>query len=377
MTVAIDPKLHPSDKDGMGRKLFARGGGAAFILVAAWVLLWPWRAAAAPGELPLPGITPSRTRSSLLRSAESLLGTPYRFGGEDRKGIDCSGLVFLVFGETTGQDIPRTVAEQGRWVLPIPKRELVPGDLVFFDLDPRTASQKDNAAPSSALIASADHVGIYAGDGYFLHSASAGSRTGVIRNSLSEAAWARRFLFAGRVVPASALSGLALDLGISAGFEGGQFDIDSAIGIDAFRGAGLRIAATLPLARNFSAGLQGRVEWDSLLGAVRLPLELIAGQNSGFALFAGPALTLGSPSLPAAETGSADRAYEAVAGWIASAGIRWSPLLLRSGASAAGIFAELRFDRYLPLPGQPADRAADLRTVLSLGLGLRYRVVHY
>lgn len=364
----------------MGTKRF-RGTGAgigacaAFILIVAWALVCPMPAAATPGELPFPSLSPSRTRNSILRSAEGLLGTPYRFGGEDRKGVDCSGLVFLVFGEAISRSIPRTVAEQGRWVLPIPKRELAPGDLIFFDLNPRSPGSAPGA--DRDLIGAADHVGIYAGDGYFLHSASAGSRTGVIRNSLSEAAWARRYLFAGRVVSASALSGFALDAGLSASFDAALPDLDSGLRLADFRGAGLRLAATLPLARNFSIGLQGRVEWDMLLDTVRVPLELLIGQNSGFAIFAGPALTLGSPEIPAAGTGSADRGYTAVGGWAASAGIRWSPILIRSGAAGAGVFAELRFDRYLPLPGQPADPAADRRAAISLGLGLRYRTVHY
>ncbi len=133
----------------------------------------------------------------------------------------------------------------------------------------------------------------------------------------------------------------------------------------AFRGAGLRLAATLPLGGNFSIGLEGRVEWDRLLNIMRLPVELLVGQNTGFAIFAGPALTFGSPRILAAETGSTDRPYEDAGGWIASAGIRWSPILIRSGASGAGLFAELRFDHYLPALGQPADLASDRRAALS------------
>jgi len=127
----------------------------------------------------------------------------------------------------------------------------------------------------------------------------------------------------------------------------------------AFRGAGLRLAATLPLGGNFSIGLEGRVEWDRLLNIMRLPVELLVGQNTGFAIFAGPALTFGSPRILAAETGSTDRPYEDAGGWIASAGIRWSPILIRSGASGAGLFAELPLRSLSPALGQPADLASD------------------
>lgn len=364
----------------MGRKRLS-GIGSVFILVAAALAtaFFSMPLGAEPGNLPLPTLSPSKTRSSILRSAEKLLGTPYRFGGETLKGLDCSGFVFLVFEEATGHLIPRTVAEQGNWVMLIPKRELKPGDLVFFDLDSRPLGAKSGASGSlpPSEIAAADHVGIYSGDGYFLHAASAGPKTGVIRNSLSEPAWSRRFLFAGRVVSASALSGFALDWGVSASFDAEPAASLAALPEKTFRGAGLRLAATLPLGSNFSVGLEGRAEWDRLLNIARFPLELLLGQNTGFAIFAGPALTLGSPRILAAETGSTDRAYEAASGWIASAGIRWSPLLIRSGASGAGLFAELRFDHYLPAPDQPADLTSDRKAALSFALGLRFRSVHY
>lgn len=328
------------------------------LLFLAAVLLRPFHLLADSGFLPIPTLSPSKTRASIIRSAESLLGTPYRYGGKNRQGIDCSGLVYLVFGEATGHSIPRTVDEQGLWVLIIPRRELQPGDLVFFNLDAK---------------AEADHVGIYSGEGNFVHAASAGTKTGVRVNSLSEPAWSRRFLFAGRVVSASALSGLAIDVGAGAALDAtagaaGEFEL---------RGAGLWVAASFPLAGNFFAGIQTGARWDNLLNVARFPLELVLGQISGFSIFAGPALTIGSPRLAASETGGIERGYEAVSAWIASAGIRWSPILLRSGPSSAGIFAEVRFDHYLPLPGQPEDLSADRRTAISVGLGLRFRSVHY
>jgi len=327
-----------------------------FFLVVAAACPGPLRAD--PGFLPIPSLSPSRLRGSIVSSAESLIGTPYRFGGKDRKGLDCSGLVYLVFHEATGHSIPRTVSEQGLWVVIIPKRELQPGDLVFFNLDAKS---------------DADHVGIYSVEGRFIHAASAGTKTGVTVNSLSEPAWTRRYLFAGRAVSASALSGLALDLGLGAAIDAtaaaaGEFEL---------RGAEIWAAVGFPLAANFSVGLQAGARWDSLLNAARFPLELVVGQISGFSIFAGPALTAGSPRLPASETGAAERVYTPVPAWIASAGIRWSPILLRSGTSSTGLFAEIRFDRYLPAPGQPENLDADRGAAISLGLGLRFRSIHY
>lgn len=256
---------------------------------------------AAPGELPIPSLSPSKTRDAILRSADRLIGTPYVFGGESAKGIDCSGYVFLVFRQATGHAVPRTVATLGPWVLMIPRQELKPGDLVFFELDKPVARNNAGAALSPSIASAADHVGIYVGEGQFLHAASAGSRTGVIRNSLAEPAWSKRFLFAGRIVSASPLSGLAFEGGITAILDAEALLGDSSPRLE-LRGAGLSFSATLPVMSNFSIGLRTRVEWDELLGTLRLPLELVVGQNTGFSIFAGPAFTLGNPRLPASES---------------------------------------------------------------------------
>lgn len=327
---------------------------------------------ATPGELPIPTLSPAKTRDTILRSADRLIGTPYVFGGESEKGLDCSGLVFLVFKEATGRIVPRTVDTLGAWVLAIPKKELKPGDLVFFELDKPVAQNTSSATISPSA---ADHVAIYEGDGYFLHAASAGSRRGVIRNSLDEPAWSKRFLFAGRIVSASPLSGLAFEASLTAILDAEALlgSLSPAIEL---RGGGISFAATLPVMRNFSFGLRSRIEWDELLGTLRIPLELVLGQNTGFSIFAGPALTLGDPSLPASASEPA-RGYETPTSWIASAGIRWSAPMLRSGASGAGLFSELRFSRYLPLPGLPEDLEADRRATISLAMGLRFRSTRY
>ena len=344
-------------------------------------LLLPLALFAASGELPLPGLPSSKTRSSILRQADRLLGTPYLYGGESPDGLDCSGYVQLVFSKATGKSIPRTVDQQSRWVLLIPRRELKPGDLIFFntdDLRPLTP-----LSTTAARLAAANHVGIYEGDNRFIHAASAGLKKGVTRNSLDDAAWSRRFLFAGRVVPASALSGLAIEYGVSAIFdaeliEGSVSTDGSALELfdQVVRGAGLRLGLHLPLAPNFSIGLETRPEWDNLLSVSRIPLEFVIGQTSGFSVFAGPALTIGDPSLPDSASGGA-RPYEAVSGIIATGGLRWSPLLVRSGSFSMGIFTEFRADHYMPAPGQEDNQAANRRAVFSFSLGLRFRNVHY
>ncbi|MCX7039924.1 MAG: C40 family peptidase [Spirochaetes bacterium] len=125
---------------------------------------------------------------SVVRAAMAYIGVPYAHGGASRQGMDCSGLVFRVYRETTDISLPRSVdALSGAGVLG--KSPVHIADLLFFD----TSEKGAPADPS--------HVGIYAGNDRFVHAASEGPRTGVIVSSLSEAYYHDRFLGARRVVP--------------------------------------------------------------------------------------------------------------------------------------------------------------------------------
>lgn len=127
-----------------------------------------------------PESPPQATGTTLARAAEALLGTPYRYGGADRSGFDCSGLVYFVHAGL-GLEVPRTAAAQQRSARPVPRGALAAGDLVFF----RTR----RAGP-------VDHVGVYAGDGRFVHAPGSG-RT--VSYGLLEDPWyAVRFVGAGR-----------------------------------------------------------------------------------------------------------------------------------------------------------------------------------
>ena len=90
--------------------------------------------------------------------AAEYLGTPYRFGGDNpKKGFDCSGLVFFSFDQM-GVKVPRTAEDQRKAAERVQRDDLEPGDLVFF------RSSKGRV----------DHVGIYAGDGRFIHAPNSG-----------------------------------------------------------------------------------------------------------------------------------------------------------------------------------------------------------
>ena len=132
--------------------------------------------AGAPRQPPPPQDAEGRAIASM---AASLVGTPYHFGGADGAGFDCSGLALYVH-ERVGIVIPRTAAEQQRAARPVPLAQLVPGDLVFFHIRRHAI----------------DHVGIYAGDGRFVHAPRAGFA--VTYGDLGRGFYARHFSSAGR-----------------------------------------------------------------------------------------------------------------------------------------------------------------------------------
>jgi len=92
----------------------------------------------------------------VVREASKFLGAPYRNGGTSANGLDCSGLVVVVY-EKFGIAMPRTSHDQANFGIKIERARLEPGDLVFF----RTSG--------STKIS---HVGIYSGDGEFIHAST-------------------------------------------------------------------------------------------------------------------------------------------------------------------------------------------------------------
>lgn len=110
-------------------------------------------------------------------------GVPYRHGGYDRSGIDCSAFVQLTLSEQLGVRVPRTTQAQRSSGHSVAQRHLEPGDLVFF----RTGKG-----------AYGQHVGIYAGEGRFLHASTS---QGVTMSRLDNPYWGRTYRQARRVLP--------------------------------------------------------------------------------------------------------------------------------------------------------------------------------
>jgi cell wall-associated NlpC family hydrolase len=121
-------------------------------------------------------------RSQLVLQALSLLGVNYKFGGNSPEtGLDCSGLVRLVYNRTIGAVLPRRAEDISRQSQTIEAQALQPGDLVFFNTLKRAFS----------------HVGIYIGNGQFIHAPSSG---GVVRvEDMSKTYWQQRFNGARRI----------------------------------------------------------------------------------------------------------------------------------------------------------------------------------
>lgn len=120
--------------------------------------------------------------SELVITATGFLGAPYRRGGNTlESGFDCSGFVKSMYEQTVGLILPRKAVQQAAATQKIDRADLQPGDLVFFNTMRRAFS----------------HVGIYIGEGNFIHSPKPGSQVRV--DSMTATYWKRRFDGARRV----------------------------------------------------------------------------------------------------------------------------------------------------------------------------------
>ena len=125
--------------------------------------------------------------SELVVNAMGFLGVPYKWGGTDAdSGFDCSGFVASVYQQSIGLLLPRKASQQAAATEKIDQTELQPGDLVFFNTMRRAFS----------------HVGIYIGNGKFIHAPKAGAEVRV--ESMGGSYWQRRFDGARRVSAAAA-----------------------------------------------------------------------------------------------------------------------------------------------------------------------------
>jgi probable lipoprotein NlpC len=329
------------------------------------------------------GARAAETRFRVVAAAEKYRGTRYRYGGIDDQGFDCSGLVYRSFRDALSVSVPRTTGGLYAWAEKISDGEMETGDLLFF----RTTSAK-----------TVSHVGIYAGNGRFIHSASEGPQTGVIYSDLSEKYWSRTYAGAGRALP----PGGSLDPQIPAetavitetrlngvdgavrpgadnsgsrvrpgpalpdgGKDGKDKEEDSfefgtyrmGIGIAPswngflkngfpIRGTAgyIRVAAeTHTWKRPVLLGLELRPEWDKTLGVFRLPVTFSAGFDDRLRIFLGPSFSFGDPVL---QTENGERRYRGGTAWLGAAGISAAPFSWNVKHGVLALYGEFAWQSY-------------------------------
>ena len=353
------------------RRLFMFLG---FLLLASSVF-----AAVPIREAGLQGLSATEARRKVLAAADSYFGVRYRYGGIDRDGMDCSGLVYASFRNGLGYASPRTAEGIYNWAEKINTEELQPGDLVFF-------------VTSGARVS---HVGIYAGGGRFIHSASEGPSTGVIYSRLDESYWRRSYKGAGRALPWDSgaqsvtdswpgeLGGNSIAIGddkfpnpltdwaspgfftgFGAAWTWGGF-IEGAPSI--FRGISLQ--ATMGYKwEKYRAGLELRPEWDRALGVFRLPLTLSAGTDI-FQGFIGPVYTFGEPSL---NIQGGERNYAGGGFWLGELGFSAAFPVMQMKAGFFSLYGELAWQPYHWEDGESFSFKPDLTANFRFSTGARY-----
>jgi cell wall-associated NlpC family hydrolase len=151
----------------------------------------PFPGAALPPGAGEPAPTAPPAETDVVRTALQFLGVPYRNGGSDPSGFDCSGFIQYVFAQH-GAVLPREVRDQYDAGRKIDLDEVQPGDLVFFETVSRGAS----------------HVGLVIGEGRFVHAPSS---RGVVRvEPYTGTYWSRRLVGARRMSDLSASAGAVL-----------------------------------------------------------------------------------------------------------------------------------------------------------------------
>lgn len=128
-----------------------------------------------------PAVNPS-IAAKVINSAENKLGSTYVYGDTGKDGYDCSGLVYSIYNNELGISIPRSSVSQSTFGKQVSKSDLQEGDLVFFNTVGNGVS----------------HVGIYVGDGKFIHASSGQGK--VMTSSLDEGYYQERYVNATRVL---------------------------------------------------------------------------------------------------------------------------------------------------------------------------------
>jgi cell wall-associated NlpC family hydrolase len=128
----------------------------------------------------------NKTTSNIIKTAKTYEGTKYKFGGTTKKGMDCSGLVYVAYGKE-GIKLPRVSRDMAKQGKSVSLKKVAEGDLLFF----KTGKSKNRV----------NHVGIVTkiknGEVFFIH---ASTTLGVINSSLNENYWKKTFVEARKII---------------------------------------------------------------------------------------------------------------------------------------------------------------------------------
>ena len=130
-------------------------------------------------------VAKSSPEFTIIQTAKSYRGTPYRYGGTTRSGIDCSALVYHSFA-AVGVNLPRTSTEQSKLGKKVPVKNVRPGDVLFF-----ATGKKKKEVTHTGIVTEAKKIEVR-----FIHASTS---LGVTEDYLGNSYWAKAFLFAKRL----------------------------------------------------------------------------------------------------------------------------------------------------------------------------------
>lgn len=122
---------------------------------------------------------PENANQMLIANTYQWMGVPYKYGGNDKKGVDCSGFINNIFPLVYQVSVPRSSAQLFKEATPVDKNNLKEGDLVFFKINTREVG----------------HAGIFLFQDYFVHASTS---KGVMISRLGEDYWRKYFVGGGR-----------------------------------------------------------------------------------------------------------------------------------------------------------------------------------
>ena len=380
--------------------------GAFFLLILVPQLCAQSRASVSPEEA-------AALRAKFIDYSKLFIGSPYLSGGIGPDAFDCSGLVFTCSREAIGVQLPRKTSAMLSFCTEIADDEREAGDLLFF----KTTSSGE-----------VSHVGIYIGNGQFIHAASDGPNTGVIISSLRENYWKTHYFTSGRFLPSGASAqdkaptaeaaraddgataggasaagdgsavGVADAAGVAAATtaasaEGGGANagagsaaarhpflsaviLDGSLFVDwnfftaknfrlNFRGASTMLHARYA-GKNLQPGVGTMFRYDSGTGVFQMPVVASLSFGDYVRIFAGPVISVGSPTMPG------DSGTDIKASFFPGImGICWQTPALAVGKTALSFTQDIHYTVFNRTDGSALSPIDSVASGLVFSSGLR------